>query len=77
VDLDAETRFSAPATLQHISSIGAGGAAPERATDGAPNAAPNGVRIGCEWQALPGSAERVLQRWIDRAQQRQRLLGQR
>jgi c-di-GMP-binding flagellar brake protein YcgR len=77
VDLDAETRFSAPATLQHISSIGAGGAAPERAPDGTTNGVPNGVRIGCEWQALPGSAERVLQRWIDRAQQRQRLLGQR
>jgi hypothetical protein len=35
------------------------------------------VRIGCEWRALTGSAERVLQRWIDRAQQRQRLLAPR
>lgn len=73
VELDAATRFSAPATLQHITSLGSGGTAPEHPQDGAPG----GVRIGCEWQALPGSAERVLQRWIDRAQQRQRLLTQR
>jgi c-di-GMP-binding flagellar brake protein YcgR len=83
VELDAETRFSAPAMLQHISSLGNssaggnghgnGGAGPENTHD----SAPGGVRIGCEWQALPGSAERVLQRWIDRAQQRQRLLANR
>jgi c-di-GMP-binding flagellar brake protein YcgR len=73
VELDAETRFSAPATLQHISSLSRGSAAAENA----PDAAPGGVRIGCEWLALPGSAERVLQRWIDRAQQRQRLLAKR
>jgi hypothetical protein len=73
VELDAATRFSAPATLQHISSLGSGSPAPESAHD----AAPGGVRIGCEWQALPGSAERVLQRWIDRAQQRQRMLTSR
>jgi c-di-GMP-binding flagellar brake protein YcgR len=73
VELDAESRFSAPATLQHITSLGRGGAAPERAQD----LAAGGVRIGCEWLALPGSAERVLQRWIDRAQQRQRLLANR
>ena len=66
---DADTRFGAPAVLQHISSLGSGGPPPERAQDG--------VRIGCEWLALHGSAERVLQRWIDRVQQRQRLLAQR
>ena len=69
VELDADTRFGAPAVLQHISSMGSGGPPPERAQDG--------VRIGCEWLALHGSAERVLQRWIDRVQQRQRLLAQR
>jgi c-di-GMP-binding flagellar brake protein YcgR len=73
VELDAETRFSAPATLQHITSLGNGSETPDRATAGAAN----GVRIGCEWLALPGSAERILQRWIDRAQQRQRLLAAR
>jgi c-di-GMP-binding flagellar brake protein YcgR len=63
MDLDAETRFSSPATLQHVTAVGSG----ERIDDG--------VRIGCEWKALPGASERVLQRWIDRAQQRQRLLS--
>jgi c-di-GMP-binding flagellar brake protein YcgR len=63
MDLDAETRFSSPASLQHVTAVGSG----ERIGDG--------VRIGCEWQALPGASERVLQRWIDRAQQRQRLLA--
>jgi c-di-GMP-binding flagellar brake protein YcgR len=69
VALDAETHFSAPATLQHITSLGHGADASERAAAG--------VRIGCEWLGLPGPAERTLQRWIDRAQQRQRLLAQR
>jgi c-di-GMP-binding flagellar brake protein YcgR len=74
VELDAETRFGAPALLQHISALGGGGPASEAGPDGGPPALHHGVRIGCEWLALPGSAERVLQRWIDRAQQRQRLL---
>jgi c-di-GMP-binding flagellar brake protein YcgR len=69
VALDTETRFSAPATLQHVTLLSHGGEAPERV--------PAGVRIGCEWLSLPGPAERVLQRWIDRAQQLQRLLAQR
>ncbi len=34
-----------------------------------------GVRLGCEWQGLPAAAERMLQRWIDRTQQRRRLLS--
>jgi c-di-GMP-binding flagellar brake protein YcgR len=63
VDLDGDTRFTAAATLQHITAVGSG----ERLTAGA--------RIGCEWRSLSGSAERVLQRWIDRTQQRQRLLA--
>ena len=75
VELDAETRFSAPATLQHITSLGEGpNAGHGEGQNTSQNGVHSGVRIGCEWLALPGSAERVLQRWIDRAQQRQRLL---
>ena len=33
-----------------------------------------GARLGCEWQGLTSPAERLLQRWIDRSQQRSRLL---
>jgi flagellar brake protein len=62
VQLDAETRFHAATTLQHVTAVGSG----ERLAEG--------VRIGCEWHALGGTAQRVLQRWIDRAQQRQRVL---
>ena len=66
MELDAETQFAAAATLHHVSSLSSG----ER------NAAGNdrGVRLGCEWHGLGGSAERVLQRWIDQAQKRRRLL---
>lgn len=34
-----------------------------------------GARLGCEWRGLSAAAERVLQRWIDRSQQRTRLLS--
>jgi c-di-GMP-binding flagellar brake protein YcgR len=61
VELDGETRLAVPALLQHVTAI-----IGEHSTAG--------VRIGCAWAPLPGPAERVLQRWIDRAQQRQRLL---
>ncbi|MDE2371904.1 MAG: flagellar brake protein [Burkholderiales bacterium] len=60
VELDFETRFAAPATLQHVTSIGQ---------------SEHGARLGCEWQSLSGAAERVLQRWIDRSQQRRRRLS--
>ena len=59
IELDADTRFTTSAVLHRVS--GSGSAA--------------GVRLGCEWRVLPGSAERLLQRWIDRAQQRERLLS--
>ncbi len=62
IELDAETRFACPVTLQHVSAIGHGAQAGQ------------GARLGCEWQNLPGSAERVLQRWIDRTQQQRRRL---
>lgn len=64
VELDADTRFATPATLQHVSTLGGNSA------DGG-----RGERVGCEWQRLPGTAERSLQRWIDRTQQRRRLLS--
>jgi c-di-GMP-binding flagellar brake protein YcgR len=60
VELDHETRFAAAATLQHVTGMGE---------------AERGVRIGCEWQPLAGPAARTLQRWIDQAQKRRRLLS--
>jgi c-di-GMP-binding flagellar brake protein YcgR len=60
LELDQDTRFVAAVTLQHLTALGLG----ER-----------GVRVGCEWLALPGSAERTLQRWIDQTQKRRRMLS--
>lgn len=60
VELDAETGFGAAITLQHVSAFTAGD---------------RGVRLGCAWQPLRGAAERTLQRWIDHAQRRRRLLA--
>lgn len=60
IELDAETRFATPLVVQHVSAI-----APRE----------HGVRLGCEWQSLGGLAERTLQRWIDLAQKRSRLLS--
>lgn len=60
VALDGETRFTVGLVLQHVSSLGLGD---------------SGLRLGCEWQRLSGSAERVLQRWIDQTQKRRRLLA--
>jgi c-di-GMP-binding flagellar brake protein YcgR len=60
IELDATTRFAAAATLAHVSSLGQH----ER-----------GVRVGCEWHQLPPVAERALQRWIDAAQRRRRLMA--
>lgn len=60
VALDDVTRFSAALTLQHVSVMPAGA---------------RGARMGCAWQPLSVVAERSLQRWIDQAQRRRRLLG--
>lgn len=65
VQLDAETRFTPAALLQHVSTT--------RTTESA-GRSERGVRMGCEWQRLGGNAERTLQRWIDQAQKRRRLL---
>lgn len=62
-ELDAETRFVAAATLRHVSVLGRGAAVGP------------GKRVGCQWRLLAGQAERALQRWIDQAQRRRRLLG--
>jgi c-di-GMP-binding flagellar brake protein YcgR len=64
IELDAEARFAATLNLHHVSAMGHGGAG---------NA--TGVRLGCEWLELGSARERVLQRWIDRTQQRRRLLS--
>lgn len=60
IALDAATHFRATLRLQHVTMLGGqrGG---------------HGVRIGCGWQ-LAAAAERSLQRWIDQAQKRRRLL---
>ncbi len=60
--LDADTQFRCGLILQHLSGSGAEGAAA-------------GVRVGCEWLALGGAAERTLQRWIDQLQKRRRQLA--
>jgi c-di-GMP-binding flagellar brake protein YcgR len=60
IELDATTRFASAATLAHVSSLGQHD---------------RGVRIGCEWHKLPPPAERALQRWIDAAQRRRRLMA--
>jgi c-di-GMP-binding flagellar brake protein YcgR len=62
IELDPDTRFSTALTLQHVSELGY----EDRSSRGA--------RVGCEWQALAGSAERTLQCWIDQTQKRRRLL---
>ncbi len=64
VELGPDTRFQAGLSIQHVSST----ASDEQARTG-------GVRLGCEWVQLSGNAERVLQRWIDQAQKRRRLLA--
>ncbi|HOL36704.1 MAG TPA: flagellar brake protein [Rubrivivax sp.] len=58
ITLDAQTRFGATLTLQHVSSLAAHA---------------RGVRLGCEWR-LAGLAEHSLQRWIHQAEKRRRLL---
>ncbi len=60
VELDADARFVAGVRLQHVSALGSDS---------------KGLRLGCEWDALPPPAERVLQRWIDLMQRRRRVLA--
>jgi c-di-GMP-binding flagellar brake protein YcgR len=60
VALDAETRFAATVTLQHLAALVPGSL---------------GARLGCAWQPRGDGAARSLQRWIDQAQKRRRLLS--
>ena len=58
IELDADARFDATLSLQHVSS-GMGGQG-------------NSVRLGCAFVKLEGAAQRTLQRYIDQTQKRQR-----
>ncbi|HET9822653.1 MAG TPA: flagellar regulator YcgR PilZN domain-containing protein [Burkholderiaceae bacterium] len=60
LELDGDTRFETDITVQHISG---GFGAPE-----------GGVRLGCAFGTLDGTAQRALQRYIDTTQRRKRLL---
>lgn len=60
VELDADSGFDASLRLQHVSTLHGTGP---------------GVRLGCAFGGLDGDAQRQLQRYIDRTQQRRRLLA--
>ena len=60
VELDAQTRFGAGLQLMHVTVLSHN----ER-----------GARLGCEWRALSGAAQRSLQLWIDQSQKCSRLLS--
>jgi c-di-GMP-binding flagellar brake protein YcgR len=62
IELDGDTTFDATLRLQHVSAM----------QPGMP-----GRRLGCEFVDLGGLAQRALQRYIDRTQQRRRALVQR
>jgi c-di-GMP-binding flagellar brake protein YcgR len=59
LELDADTMFDVTLRLQHVSSM-------QQNTPG--------HRLGCEFVDLSGPAQRTLQRYIDRTQQRRRAL---
>lgn len=59
LDLDADTRITAPLRLQHVTSLQL-------------NA--RGVRLGCEMVNASNDSLRALQRYIDQTQKRRRLL---
>jgi c-di-GMP-binding flagellar brake protein YcgR len=61
IELDADARFEATLTLQHVS----GGMGSSR----------SGQRLGCAFAKLDGNAQRALQRYIDQTQKRQRLFS--
>jgi len=63
IELDAQTQFGVELTLRHVASMGCADG-PER-----------GVRLGCSWRPVNPAALRNLQRWIDQAQKRTRLLA--
>lgn len=60
VELDADTRFTAAISVQHVSSM---------------QGSEHGVRMGCEWRDIEPGSLRALQRYIDQTQKRRRLLS--
>lgn len=60
IELDTATRFAVGLQIQHVTAQGL---------------SDKGHRLGCEWLSLPAPAERLLQRWIDQAQKRRRMLA--
>jgi c-di-GMP-binding flagellar brake protein YcgR len=62
LELDLHTELRGTLTLQHVS---------------APAPGASGQRCGCAWQLQRTEDQRVLQRWIDLAQKRQRALARR
>lgn len=59
VDLDALTRLNVALRVVHVSVLDGGS---------------NGTRLGCEWLRIGAEGARVLQRYIDLTQKRQRLM---
>ncbi len=59
IHLDADTRLSAGLRIHHASSL----------------SGRSGMRLGCELLRLDGGAQRTLQRYIDQAQKRRRMLS--
>ncbi len=74
VELDGDTRFNTGLALQHVTALG-GAQTEVQAAQGGSERNTQGVRLGCEWRQLSGAAERTLQRWIDQAQKRRRMLS--
>ncbi|MEY4748217.1 MAG: hypothetical protein RIQ60_431 [Pseudomonadota bacterium] len=63
VELDALTRLDAALRIVHVSVLDASGKGDAPST-----------RLGCEWISLGGDGHRVLQRYIEQTQKRQRLV---
>lgn len=78
IELDLSTRLRVELTLQHVTHL-----APTDEADriGAPGSShvgrgidgTGGARLGCEWRLQRPEDQRLLQRWIDHAQVRQRM----
>lgn len=60
IELDADTRFVAAISVQHVSSM---------------QGSEHDVRMGCEWREIDPESQRALQRYIDSTQKRRRLLS--
>ncbi len=75
IELDLNTRLRVDLTLHHVTHLGNGRLAHDSAADASEGPAIGGARLGCEWHLARPDDERALQRWIDGAQKRQRLLA--